>query len=490
MTRHRRAVYTGGRARASVASVAELAAEVLRDPGPDALDRLVGLVALERAGGIAELDRERQALLPGRQRRSGVDVEQDAGGYEVAARLPDGRLDGSVRDRLVEDERQVPADGWEPRDVAGLQRRRRVPHELVDLELGRGDAPGDVERLRHPRVDLAEHADARTVDQDERRATRMEQRAGGLTQRPGDPEVGHQRIDRPLRIEEVVLATTGPGALGGSREREGGHGPLLGLPVDQPEDRPDLEEGDAAHLPVGVAADRGEQARGEPRSEPAIVGLQRVRDDDRIAVARQREVRIGGERERPHLPQPRAHQRGPDTVAELVGVRHPSRLADRREGRADAVVALDAHDLLDQVDLALDVHAGSRAPRPSRRRPRPPTASSGVRRPRSRPPARRRSRSASWPGRLASSRASSAARPRPRPSLGGRERRTTPPSGGTPDPRRPTRPRDRPRARTASRPRWRARSGVASSGSHRVRRTRPRAGPDRSRRRSRRRTRP
>ena len=73
---HRRGVYTGSPTSAPGSAAPELAAQLVADARPDPLDRSVGLLSLERAIGVAQVDREGEALLVVRERRTDVDVEE------------------------------------------------------------------------------------------------------------------------------------------------------------------------------------------------------------------------------------------------------------------------------------------------------------------------------------------------------------------------------------------------------------------------------
>src|SRR6266508_3694014 len=98
-----------------------------------------------------------------------------------------------------------------------------------------------------------------------------------------------------------------------------------------------------------------EQVGDEAGPEKGLVGGGRVRHPDGFPVPHQLQVRGRGERQRERLTEPRSHQHLPDPPAKQIAGSEPSRLLDTRNRRADRVVPVYAHDLLYQVDLALEV---------------------------------------------------------------------------------------------------------------------------------------
>ncbi len=306
----------------------------------------------------------------------------------------------------------------------------------------------------------------------------MEGPADRVAERPVDPELGHHGLDDALRVEHVERTIVArPARVGVPAQRERGLGPFLGPPVAQPEDLVDLEDRHRSDVAMRVVTDDLQQAGGQPRPEPPVVRLERVRDPDRVVVPHHPEVGLGDERDQPDLAQAGASQGVTDPGSEGVGRRQPARPRDRRERGADPLVPLDPHDLLDQVHLALEVDAvpgdldadrllvdglgGDPEPLEhlhrirgstpgTRSAPRHASVRSSIRR-----------RGGGPPTSIDAAEHAGAAPLRP--------------SGGTPGRRRPARPRGRRRARTASTPRSTGRSAGACAGRPRVRTTPPRA---------------
>src|SRR3990172_4274166 len=124
-------------------------------------------------------------------------------------------------------------------------------------------------------------------------------------------------------------------------------------PADAPVD-PQVGQ-ERGHGSLGV-----EHVEGASVAGPPVLGLQGVRHPDRVRVAGEPEVLVGGERDRPDLAEAGSGEGTSETTEEGGCRGEPSRLAYRRQHGADALVPLDAHDLFDQVDLALEVNAIAR----------------------------------------------------------------------------------------------------------------------------------
>ena len=93
----------------------------------------------------------------------------------------------------------------------------------------------------------------------------------------------------------------------------------------------------------------------KPRPKESLFRPEGVRDGNCVVVPEQVEIFLRDERHRADLAQPRADERVLRACREGGVVRQPARVRSARQGRAHPVVALDAHDLLDQIDLVVDI---------------------------------------------------------------------------------------------------------------------------------------
>ena len=166
----------------------------LRAPASSALDPPAhrgDLVVGERAVGRAELEPQRERLVPLAHLLAAIDVEQPHALEQLTAGRAHGRLDVGVRDVLGHDDRDVLDHGRE-------RRHRPVPGglagdlgERVRIELERGRRVVEVPRARDQRVQLADPADLLLVaDQHARRAARVQERAA----RPARPQTAPARV--------------------------------------------------------------------------------------------------------------------------------------------------------------------------------------------------------------------------------------------------------------------------------------------------------
>ena len=300
-------------------------------------------------------------FVPGGQRVAAEDVEQHASAQQVARRFLERRLHGAGGDVVGNHERQVAADRREPR-------RRRAPRPCRRRSGSRArrhrarpprPAPSRSSCRDHPRVQLAHDAHRRVAGQHGRRAPGVERMPGrhrrattsARRARPSAPRgPPWRRARRTAGRRRPSPRPPGPAA----RTRHAG-APRRGR--REPEDRARLEERD---LPR-----RRAPGCGRPRA--ASPGRSRVRRNASSACSgfatgtasaspgRSRGRRAEANESRPHLAQPGAHQGLDRSRAEARTPAAPRRPARRRHVRADAVVAVEPRDLLDQVDLALDV---------------------------------------------------------------------------------------------------------------------------------------
>ena len=268
----------------------ELRAEVTPQPLDDRRDDGLALLAGQRPVGRAELDREGQALrarrraaVP-RRRRTARTAEQVAA---PPPRAPPARRRPATS--LGDDERQVAADRREPRHVAAATSRAAgAPSSAVELQLARRDPPVELERLGHARVQLADDA-----DRARRRSARRPTGRGGTGARRASPSDHVPTPQLAIRASSTPVASSASNGRGvgvprlgrgpGERERDLAGVPRTGSP--SAEHRADLEERDRAHAAGPVARDRVQQARDEARAQERLVGLQRVRDADRVSAS-------------------------------------------------------------------------------------------------------------------------------------------------------------------------------------------------------------
>src|SRR5207247_7450026 len=115
------------------------------------------------------------------------------------------------------------------------------------------------------------------------------------------------------------------------------------------------------YVPVDVALNRTEKAGQEPGSKECLVGLEGVRDPDRIVPSGHLHVLLRRERQQADLPDAGPAERPSEQGPEPIGGWNPSQLAHRRDGRANPPVSLDPDDLLHPGRLALDRDAAPRA---------------------------------------------------------------------------------------------------------------------------------
>ena len=251
---------------------------------------------------------------------------------------------------------------------AGTAGRRGTTNSLpvaaeqrVDLELRHRDPALELEGRRRPRVQLADHAGARLADQDAADRPGWNGRSSALTERPRAA-----RRPRPS-------APRGPLWRRGRRTR--GAPPPSRRPAGPARANATLARSSTGSpsrktVPISKIATASRPRAWLRATACRSPGVSRVRRNPSSAcsgfataiasvVARvSARSSPGGEREQAHLAQAGPHQgvaqprRGTRTAAGTP----PACPADGTV-RADAVVALDPGDLLDQVDLALDVDA-------------------------------------------------------------------------------------------------------------------------------------
>ena len=185
---------------------------------------------------------------------------------------------------------------------------------------------------------------------------------GDLVAHLGDAQRRQQLLDRALGVEEVELGVLDvPLVEAPLAAQDAGHiGRLVGraLVLVAEEDAAHLVELDVGRTVVQVVGDRAQKARDDGAAHLRLVSDQRVHNLDgdaatllghteALEVARLREA-VGG-----RLGQAAGAQGGADLAqalllhGEAAGV-----VAGGRQGRLDVALAVETHDLLDQVDLA------------------------------------------------------------------------------------------------------------------------------------------
>ncbi len=321
---------------------AELGGESMTEAIHDRCHHRLGLVSRQRSVGRAKIDREREALRAGQQRRTVEDVEEHATAEQVARGFLERRLHaprrrprrprrtpGRAGPAGTAARRARPPTMWKPssgrrarplpprpglrpRGVApraDAPRRRRRPACRPPARWP--NAPGGTGAPRHRRASRMHaelrHQRARTRRWRRRRRTHVRSHASPRRPRPSarTPRAGARRPGR-RRAAKTVPA---------SKMRH-----LLR----------------AASL---IASHRVHEPRQEARAQEPLVRLERVRDGHRIGVATRREVVARSEGHQPHLTQPRSHQGVDRPHPESVGsvaLRRPARSPARacRSGRS------------------------------------------------------------------------------------------------------------------------------------------------------------
>ncbi len=248
----------------------------------------------------------------------------------------------------------------------------------ADFEADRGL---DVPIAADQRVDLAQPADRGAGDLDRGRAARVQERLRRRLEAELDAELAGERLQRGLEREEVGgLAAAAPGARHQRADSEAaqpvrlseGRRPLaredagqrpLADRVEPQVDLAGLEEGDALGVAGEVAGGDVEQRAEQRRPHPRLVFGERVGEQHRIgariALGDPQPAGLAGAGEAPadDLVEAEAAQPVLGPAPQLLfAAEAADPLRHRRQRRRQVLVeAVDAPDLLDQVDLADDV---------------------------------------------------------------------------------------------------------------------------------------
>lgn len=221
----------------------ELAPELRPDPVHDRGHHRFDLLVRERPIRSSELQREREAPVTGGHITAGEEIEQHGPVEERSGGSFQGPLHiagvGFVRD----DEGEVAAERREARDVAERDGPYTFRLERGDVELGDGDAPGEVQTIRFGRVELTHHAHPNIPDEHRACPPWMERSVGAGLDPPSDTEPAQNTIEDPLRIQRIPSAVLSMEPLPRPSCEEDREVLSLVDGVGEAEDVPDLEQG-------------------------------------------------------------------------------------------------------------------------------------------------------------------------------------------------------------------------------------------------------
>ena len=333
---------------------------------------LLDLLGGQRAIVGTVRERERHRLLAGTHAHGiTVDVKQAHVLEQLAARAGDALDEHLVGDRLVHHDGKV--------HVHTGQRGNVLVRQLLLGELLQG-INGQLEghdRIAHAKVlerrgmDAAHPTKRHVLGDDLGTVARLQPAVllgvGGLELDLGDAQRGKKLLHHALGVKEVVLEVLCVPAIvvPAAAQHAGDVGGLLGKArvLAAKQYAADLVQVDVGHAMVLVVRNGAQQAGDEVATHLALIGHQRADDLDRhalalVAHAQALKVARVGKAVGARLAEAAGTHRGANGAqALLVGSKTTGVVACGGKRGLDIALAVQAHDLLDQVDLAREVRA-------------------------------------------------------------------------------------------------------------------------------------
>src|SRR5205809_6339897 len=346
----------------------ELEREAPRQTLEDRRMQGVHLLVGQRPVGGAIGDGVGQALLPRRDRRAAIAVEQ---AHHLDVRVlqrPYLLEDVTGPKGLVDHHGEVTGDGGESRQRPQREAARNIVSEFREVKLGHPHFPWKISGLRDRGVEGAGHPEGRAAELDERRLAGMERvdlpRRPPAHPLPVQAERREEAAEDALQVEEVDRrpAALDPAWRPGTGQQQRDRARLLAGAVGvEAVALAELEGADEGGPQRQVQAERAHQAGERRAPELAGLGGERVLHRERYErtadEAREAPVRLRvGEGDGHHLGEARGDERPPHAGREPP-LRRVLAGGERYlgEGDRDAIVAAHARDFLDQVLLETEI---------------------------------------------------------------------------------------------------------------------------------------